>query len=148
MERNDKEMIIKLLEENDNIFSYLECVQDLNSYNVSVSTVEQIKEILGSRPSNILTFVGVLSDGSIVATATILVEKKLRYNSLCFHIEDVGVHPSHRNNGYGMKIVQYCIDVAKSNNAYKIKLNCSADLIRFYEKLGFVRDNSGMVCRL
>ena len=86
----------------------------------------------------------VSDDNKIVATATVIMEKKLRYSQLCCHIEDVGVHPDFRNKGYGKEIVEYCIKVAKANNCYKIKLNCADSLIQFYEKLGFELNGNHM----
>lgn len=140
-------MIIRLMESTDNINDYLECVKELNGKNAELSSIEQIKEVLVERPSNILTFVGLVSD-RIVSTATVVIEKKLRYRRLCCHIEDVGVHPDHRNKEYGKQMVEYCISVAKSNNCYKIKLNCYKGLTDFYKKLGFETDSFGMVLSL
>ena len=74
-------------------------------------------------------------------------ECKLRYNQYCCHIEDVGVRKSFRGYGYGQQIVKYCIDFAKQNNCYKVKLNCSDNLIPFYEKLGFKKYNNGMALK-
>jgi N-acetylglutamate synthase-like GNAT family acetyltransferase len=133
-------MNIKLLDSNDNINEYLDCVKDLNSRDVELSTVEQIKRVLDTRPTNILTFVLINSENKIVATASVIMEKKLRYNKLCCHIEDVGVHESYRNKGYGKKIIEYCIDFAIKNECYKLKLNCKSYLLDFYQKLGFDGD--------
>lgn len=141
-------MMIKLLESTDRIEEYLKCVESLNSAGVELCGTDQIMEALVLRPTNVLTFVGVLDDGRIVSTATVIMEKKLRYQRLCCHIEDVGVHPDYRGCGYGKSIVEYCIDVAKRNNCYKVKLNCSKDLISFYEKKGFETDNFGLSLRI
>lgn len=141
-------MMIRLLEPGDKIADYLICVQSINSTGVELCNVEQIVEALVMRPTNILTFVGVLEDGKIVSTATVVMEKKLRYNQLCCHIEDVGVHPDYRKCGYGKIMVEYCISVAKRNNCYKIKLNCSRELIGFYEKMNFETDSFGLSLRI
>lgn len=133
-----------MLEPNDNILDYIECTKALNNPGVPLSTTEEIKYSLSERPSNILTFVMVSDDNRIVATTTVIMEKKLRYNRLCCHIEDVGVHPDFRNKGYGASIVRYCIDVAKQNKCYKIKLNCAEGLVKFYEKLGFELNGNHM----
>ena len=129
-------MNIKILEPTDNIEDYMLCVNELNNSIETLSTIEQIKSVLVDRPTNILTFVGLL-EKTIVATSTIIIEKKLRYKRLCCHIEDVGVHPKYRGLGYGKEIVSYCIDMAKKNNCYKIKLNCDSKLLGFYENIGF-----------
>lgn len=80
----------------------------------------------------------------IVATATVIMEKKLRYNQLCCHIEDVGVHSEFRHRGYGHKMVEYCINIAKQNRCYKIKLNCNESLVSFYTKIGFIKSGNAM----
>ena len=129
-------MNIKILEPTDNIEDYMLCVNELNNSIETLSTIEQIKSVLVDRPTNILTFVGLL-EKTIVATSTIIIEKKLRYKRLCCYIEDVGVHPKYRGLGYGKEIVSYCIDMAKKNNCYKIKLNCDSKLLGFYENIGF-----------
>jgi glucosamine-phosphate N-acetyltransferase len=137
-------MFIKLLECSDNLEEYLDVVSELNSGRSNICSVEQISEALGIRPSNVLTFVGI-DNNKIVSTATIIMEKKLRYQRLCCHIEDVAVSKNSRGKGYGKIIVNYCVDVAKSNNCYKIKLNCNKNLVGFYESFGFKTDSSGMV---
>lgn len=142
--RKDIMLLIKFLESSDNIQEYLDCVNDLNSKNVKLASVEEIKKVLQDRPLNVITFVGLIDD-KIVATATMMVEKKLRYGALCCHIEDVAVHKDYRNRGYGTRIVKYCVDIAKRSKCYKIKLNCNKSLMSFYEKLGFESDSFGMV---
>ncbi len=136
-------MTIKILEDTDNIQEYIDTVKELNSSTVSLSTIEEIKNAINERPSNILTFV-MVNDGVIVASATIIVEKKLRYKQLCYHIEDVGVHPDNRGKGYGKEIVNYCIRTAKENNCYKLKLSCNNSLVDFYSQLGFVSNGDHM----
>lgn len=110
---------------------------DLNNPNIPLSNKQDIVYSLEQRPKNILTFVLVSDDNHIVATATVIIEKKLRYQMLCCHIEDVGVHPDHRGKGHGKQIVDFCIGLAEHNGCYKVKLNCQDNLVEFYSKLGF-----------
>ncbi len=138
-------MLIKILEDTDNIQDYIDCIKDLNSPEVPVSSIQDIQYSLSSRPLNILTFVMVTDDKRIVATATMIMEKKLRYKALCCHIEDVAVHPEFRGLGYGKMIVDYCVKCSQSNNCYKIRLNCNEQLVGFYESAGFVRNSCGMI---
>lgn len=130
-------MNIKLLSPADNLVEYMECVNDLNGADQQLSSLSDIAETLINRPKNILTFVMVTDDNHIVATATIMIEKKLRYKRLCCHIEDVGVHPNYRNKGYGKEMINFCKAVAKQNNCYKIKLSCYEELVNFYKKCDF-----------
>jgi len=128
---------------NDNLVQYMGCVEDLNSSGVELASVEQIRRSLSSRPSNIITYL-ILDNEYIVATATCIFEKKLRYNKLCCHIEDVGVHKNYRLRGFGKLIVDHCISVAVSKKCYKVKLCCSNELEPFYRNMGFKKNNLGM----
>lgn len=136
-------MIIRPISIYDNMNEYMECVKDLNNSSNDISSIEQIAGGLSVRPDNIVTYV-CICDKKIVATATCLFEKKLRYNKMCCHLEDVGVHPNYRNKGLGKLIVKYCVSIAYSKECYKIKLHCSDQLLGFYEQLGFTKINNGM----
>lgn len=134
---------IRTLNINDDLSQYMDCVKDLNNPDIEISSTEQMRRTLATRPSNIITYVITL-DEKIVATATCIFEKKIRYNKLSCHIEDVGVNQDFRNMGFGKMIVDHCIGVAKSKHCYKVKLFCSNDLEKFYVGLGFQRANAGM----
>jgi ribosomal protein S18 acetylase RimI-like enzyme len=134
---------IRPINVNDNFAQYMECVEDLNSSGVELASVEQIKRALSSRPSNIITYV-IVDKESIVATATCIFERKLRYNQLCCHIEDVGVHKDYRSRGFGKLIVDHCISAAVNKRCYKAKLFCSNELEPFYRSMGFRKNNLGM----
>lgn len=138
-------MVIKILNKDDNIEQYLSCVGDLMKSGGDRATVADIEYSLSARPSNIITFVGLNDVRDIVSTATVIMEKKLRYKQLCCHIEDVGVAPCCRGQGYGKQIVEYCVNVAKTNGCYKIKLNCEDSLISFYSKIGFTKLGNHMI---
>lgn len=136
-------MNMRKLNINDDLSQYLRVVGVLNSSGVLVNNVEIMKSYLTNRPSNIITYVMEL-EGNIVATATILLETKLRYTNLCCHIEDVAVDKKHRGKGYGRSMVEYVMKQAYSMGCYKIKLNCSDDNVGFYKKLGFYKSSNGM----
>jgi glucosamine-phosphate N-acetyltransferase len=53
------------------------------------------------------------------------------------HIEDLFVHDSFRNNGYGRLLVNHCLEFLKNNDCYKIILNCKTHLVQFYSQFGF-----------
>jgi GNAT superfamily N-acetyltransferase len=131
----------------DNLNQYMECVEDLNNPNISICNYEQMKRCLLGRPNNIITYV-ITIDNNIVATATVIFERKIRYNNLCAHIEDVGVHKDHRGKGYGKMIIDHCLTIAKSKGCYKAKLFCSDKLIDFYSRIGFKKSLNGMEINL
>lgn len=134
---------IRQININDNFNQYMKCVEDLNNASVNTANFEQMKRSLIERASNIITYVVVLDD-IIVATATCIFERKIRYKQLCCHIEDVGVHPEYRKKGFGKMIMDHCIGVAKGKKCYKVKLFCSDHLLSFYAGMGFKKNNNGM----
>jgi glucosamine-phosphate N-acetyltransferase len=79
----------------------------------------------------------------IIGTASVLIEHKmLHYGSKVGHIEDVVVANRTRVKGIGRTLVEKCVEFCKTNNCYKVILNCSNENIPFYENCGFrVSDN-------
>mmetsp|Transcript_987 Transcript_987/g.3079 ORF Transcript_987/g.3079 Transcript_987/m.3079 type:complete len:145 (-) Transcript_987:1206-1640(-) len=76
--------------------------------------------------------------GKIVATATLLVERKfLRNCGKVGHIEDVVVDRAMRGKGVGAKLIKTLLIEAEERGCYKAILNCSEDNVAFYEKCGF-----------
>ena len=64
---------------------------------------------------------------------------------LIAYIEDIVVHKKFQNKKIGKQIVNHLISIAKKENCYKIKLDCSYDKLPFYEKLGFKENGFSMV---
>ena len=78
------------------------------------------------------------TDGQVVATGKILLERKLHNNfSMVGHIEDIVVREDYRNRGYGSIIINKLIELGKTKNCYKIVLNVNEDYKKFYKVLGF-----------
>lgn len=76
--------------------------------------------------------------GQIVGSATLYVlEKLLHSGSYVAQIEDVCVSKSHGGKGLGKKLVDGLVELSKELECYKVVLNCSEDLVGFYEKSGF-----------
>lgn len=75
---------------------------------------------------------------SIIGSGTLIVEPKLIHSGKSVaHIEDVVVHPDHRNKGISGKILEYLKRLAVTWNCYKIILDCAPALKPVYEKSGF-----------
>ena len=135
--------MIDILKPSHKIEQYLECVEDLmgGAKKASLSTT-------GSRMIFMKDHYEVyvmIEDDRIVATAALMLEYKLRYEQAKAHIEDVAVHKDYRGRGYGKKMVEHCIDVAKKKECYKIVLSCKDHLVDFYGGLGFEKDQNLMV---
>lgn len=71
---------------------------------------------------------------------TLLMEQKLIHGGkfVC-HIEDLVVDPSKKKQGIGTKLLNFAKIKAKENNCYKIILDCSEEVRRFYEKSDFIK---------
>lgn len=123
---------------------YLDCVKSLNATDVELADIGYAVIHLNERCSNIITLIGVVDD-KVVACATVIMERKLRYMKYCCHIEDVAVLEEYRGKGYGKQIVKNCVDRALDLGCYKIKLNCTDDLVSFYEDIGFQKQGNHMV---
>ncbi len=86
-----------------------------------------------------------VSSNKIIGCGTILIEPKFIHNcGSVAHIEDVCILPEYRSKGYGQLIIQVLIDISKTNDCYKIILNCSKEKKSFYEKCGFKETNAQM----
>jgi len=89
------------------------------------------------------------TDTKIIATGTLIIEQKLiRDYGLVGHIEDVVVDKTNYGNGIGKKMIESLINICRSKKCYKIILDCSDDVICFYEKCGFTRKNNQMALYL
>ncbi len=86
-----------------------------------------------------------ISGEDIIGTATILIEQKfIRQGAKVGHIEDVSVSENFKSKNIGSEIVKECINYAKRRGCYKIILDCSDEVVSFYEKLGFRKSDNHM----
>lgn len=123
--------MIKKLEEKYITQDFLDC---LNSLRPTDITIEKALKIFKNMP---LIYVAII-DEKVVGTATLILEQKfIRNGAICGHIEDVAVHSTYQNKGIGKQLINKLIEVAKENKCYKVILDCNADLIDYYQKLGF-----------
>ncbi|MDC0241547.1 GNAT family N-acetyltransferase [Candidatus Nitrosopelagicus sp.] len=84
-------------------------------------------------------------DGRIVGSTTLLVEQKFIHNGgRVGHIEDVVVSKEYEGRGLGIKLVSSLLEKAKVMNCYKTILDCSDELIPFYERIGFKQESNQM----
>jgi len=84
-------------------------------------------------------------NGEIIGATTLLIEQKFIHDGgKVGHIEDVVVRKEYQGKGVGKKIVNALLKYAKKKGCYKIILDCSEDLIPFYENIGFKRHSNSM----
>ena len=62
-------------------------------------------------------------------------------------IEDVAVNKDHRGKGIGKSLVEKLIEIGKQKKCDKIVLNTSEKNSKFYEKIGFEKNEIQMVIR-
>jgi len=84
-------------------------------------------------------------NGEIIGATTLLIEQKFIHDGgKVGHIEDVVVRKEYQGKGVGKKIVNALLKYAKKKGCYKTILDCSEDLIPFYENIGFKRHSNSM----
>jgi len=125
-------MKIRLLKESDLDKGFKDCLETLGSF----KTTELIKVYKERKKYKIKTFVVVEGD-RVIATASLILEPKFRYDEICGHVEDVCVLPEIQGFGIGKKLMKYLINYAKQKKCYKLILSSNSNNIPFYNKLGF-----------
>jgi glucosamine-phosphate N-acetyltransferase len=132
------DITIRYLNEEDFNNGYFQTLSNLTYVGDIQNDNEKFKSIFKSiNFKNQHIFVAI-DDIKIVGTASILIEQKFIHNgSKVGHIEDVVVHQDYQTMGIGSKLIRKCIEVGKSNDCYKIILDCNSIKMGFYEKHGF-----------
>lgn len=86
-----------------------------------------------------------VQDSKVIGSASILIEQKFIHDGgNVGHIEDVAVKKEFQGKGVGQKIVTELLRYAEKHGCYKTILDCTDDLIPFYEKIGFKRHSNEM----
>ena len=87
-----------------------------------------------------------LEKGNVLGYASIHYKKKITRKSGI--IEDVVVKENQRGKGIGKLLVNNLIEKAKNNNCDKIILSSSEKNLKFYQKLGFQKNEFEMIMRV
>jgi glucosamine-phosphate N-acetyltransferase len=86
-----------------------------------------------------------INDKKIIGATTLLIEQKFIHDGgKVGHIEDVVVRKEYQGRGVGKMIVTALLKYAEKRGCYKTILDCTDDLIPFYENLGFKRHSNSM----
>jgi glucosamine-phosphate N-acetyltransferase len=86
-----------------------------------------------------------IKDNKVVGIITLLIEQKLIHNGACVaHIEDLVVDKEYTGQGIAGELINYCLSKLSSDTHYKVILNCTEELKKFYIKFGFVEKNIQM----
>ena len=87
-----------------------------------------------------------IEKGNVIGYASIHYIKKITRKSGI--IEDVVVKENQRGKGIGKLLVNNLIEKAKKNNCDKIILSSSEKNLKFYQKLGFQKNEFEMIMRI
>lgn len=97
-----------------------------------------------SKNSHQVTYVAE-ENSKIIGSASILIEQKFIHDGgKVGHIEDVAVRKEFQGKGVGGKIVIALLKYAEKQGCYKTILDCTDELIPFYENIGFKRHSNSM----
>jgi glucosamine-phosphate N-acetyltransferase len=86
-----------------------------------------------------------IDNGKVVGTTTLLIEQKFIHDGgKVGHIEDVAVRKEYQGRERGKKIVGVLLKYAEKKGCYKTILDCSDELIPFYENMGFKKHSNSL----
>jgi len=131
------EPIIRELRKEDLWNGFLTTLDSLRqTSDIDRNKAEEIFEKINSNPDHIVAVAEL--DGKIVGSTTLLIEPKfIHKGGLVGHIEDVVVDKNFQGKKIGEKIMKYLLEFAKNRGCYKTILDCTNDVMPFYEQLGF-----------
>ena len=93
--------------------------------------------------SNVYCYIN--EKNNILGVITALYERKLIHNGgIVCHIEDLVVDKNYRNKKIATKLLNYVIEDAKQKSAYKIILDCTPEMMYYYEHFNFEEKNVQM----
>lgn len=113
------------------------------SSHIKPKKAEAIFDKISKNPHQII-YVAV-QGSKVIGSASILIEQKfIHEGGKVGHIEDVSVRKEFQGKGVGQKVVNALLKHAQRHGCYKTILDCTDDLIPFYEKIGFKRHSNSM----
>jgi len=79
--------------------------------------------------------------GRVIASATLTLEFKFIHSTGARgKVEDVVVDSKYQGRGLGRVLNEVLVRLAKKAGVYKLSLECKDNLIPFYEKFGYKKD--------
>jgi len=135
------DLLVRPLQANDFGRGFIDLLKQLTSVgSVSESDFKERFHLMKSCQSTYFNTVIVdKTTDKVIGAATLIVERKFIHS--CANrgiIEEVIVSDQYRGKSLGKLIVKSLIELGKSLGCYKITLNCTDQMIPFYERLGFV----------
>ncbi len=113
------------------------------SSHIKPKKANSIFDKISKNPDHVI-YVAIYN-GEIIGATTLLIEQKFIHDGgKVGHIEDVVVRKEYQGKGVGKKIVNALLKYAEQKGCYKTILDCSDELVPFYESIGFKRHSSSM----
>ena len=121
----------------DSSVGFLETLANLSEVgDITVTDAKKIISKINSQMGHV--YIAVNKDGQIIGATTIIIEQKfIHHGGKVGHIEDVVTRKGYEKIGVGTALMEKALETAKMSSCYKVILDCSDELINFYEKLGF-----------
>jgi len=138
------EIKIRKLQKKDIANGFLHSLDSLRkASDLSPRKAQAVFDKISSDPNEVI-YVAIM-DSKVVGAASIIIEQKFIHGGgKAGHIEDVVVSKEFQGKGIGQKVVRALLEYAQKQGCYKTILDCSDDLIPFYEKLGFKKYSNAM----
>jgi len=135
-------MIIRPLQSTDYV-KFIALINEFRPTNLSQDLFLRILETMQKQSTE--TWVMELNQ-SLIASGTIIYETKFIHDGAVYaHIEDVVVQEAHHGCGYGGILLQFLLKETEHRHCYKVLLDCSPEIKRFYEKYGLQEHGIQMV---
>ena len=137
MNQDWEHMSFREIVKKPNYIHYQEHVNLLNQQWTTDFSYGTYLDYLNGLPSNHLLY-GLYHKEQMIGQVAIIIENKLIHNvNQVAHIEDLIVDQRYRRQGLGQVLLKYCLDIAQHYQCYKVILNCSPELVDFYQKTKF-----------
>ena len=133
------------------LLSQLTTVEDMSveKFQESIGKISQMGDIVVCVGSNCeAKILGTNCEASIqqiVGSGTIIYEPKITHGGKSVgHIEDIVVDEKNRGHEIATEIIKKLTESAKIHNCYKVILDCSPEIEKYYERRGFTKKGAQM----
>lgn len=138
------DVYIDELTKNDYYNNFLNILEELTIVGAKNITYDNFCKKYDQLNSKIYV-IKIKSTNKIIGCGTILIEHKFIHNlSSVAHIEDIVISNDFRGCGLGKYLLNFLIEIAKSQSCYKVILDCDDKNVLFYEKCGFIKKGNQM----
>ena len=135
---------IRKIQKKDLFNGFLQSLDSLRkASDLNPKKAEMVFDKISKNPNQV-TYVAVKGSRVIGSTTIIIEQKFIHGGGKVGHIEDVVVAKEFQGKGIGQKIVKSLLEYAQKHGCYKTILDCSDELVPFYEKIGFKRYSNSM----